>query len=342
VRHAEDARVVHSRVGRGTALAARRTAACATMLPREITTALERGHGVAARRDLLRTCTEGQVEGLVARRALVPVHRGVYRAAGAVLSPRGVAAAVLARVGPPARLTGPLVLALHAVPGADEHTAGADVLTTPGRRVRGIQATLRADRLDRVPTVEVDGLPCVPPAVALVHTASSRHRMTDRDLRSLLDRARWAGACTGEALEEAVEAVARAGGRDTGAARWRDVLGDLGVAPESDGERRLLALLARFDPPPAPQVWVTPRRRVDAWFAGLRAAFEYDGHLDHTGARRRSADAARDAELHAAGAVVWHVTAADLDDERAFLAHAAGLLAARAAGVGVPAPTLRR
>lgn len=311
------------------------------MLPPDVTAALESSHGVAARRDLVRAASEGCIEGLVTRGALVPVHRGVYRAAGAVLSPRGRAAALLARVGPPARLTGPFVLALHGVPGAEEHASQPEVLTTPGRRIRGV-APLRPDRLDRVPTPHVDGLPAVPPAVALVHAASGRHRLDDRALRSMLDQARWRGVLGSDDLTHAIDVVARAGGRDTGARRWQAILGDLGVAPESDGERHLLGLLRRFTPPPAPQVWVTPRRRVDVWFAALRAAFEFDGRLDHAGGQQRAADAARDRELHAAGAVVWHVTSADLTDEQGFLAHAAGLLAARAAAVGVAAPRLAR
>lgn len=65
---------------------------------------------------------------------------------------------------------------------------------------------------------------------------------------------------------------------------------------DTDGERVLGRLLQHFEPPPEPQVWVTPGRRTDWCFRMLRLAVEYLGSVDHGFAARRAADLVRDDE----------------------------------------------
>jgi hypothetical protein len=114
-----------------------------------------------------------------------------------------------------------------------------------------------------------------------------------------------------------------------------------GTAPESDGERDLGAVLCRFTPPPEPQVWVTPSRRVDWYFRAIRYGFEFLGRVDHGAIASRLADDERDRELRAEGIRLGYVTARDLAEATTLLGTVASALTVRAHELGVPAPALR-
>jgi hypothetical protein len=166
-----------------------------------------------------------------------------------------------------------------------------------------------------------------------------RDTVGDRRLRLAFDWMRWNGLVSGTRLSAHLAALAEQA--DPGAHAVLDALGATGTAPESDGERQLGGALCRFSPPPEPQVWVTPRRRVDWYFRALRYGFEYLGGVDHGAVAGRIDDDERDRELRAEGIRLVYVTAADLAESTTLLGTIASTLTVRAHELGVPAPALR-
>lgn len=88
-------------------------------------------------------------------------------------------------------------------------------------------------------------------------------------------------------------------------------------APESRPERRLLPLLAPWEP--ETQVWVAPDIRVDVLLRRWGVVVEYLG-AGHDSPVTRARDTDRDRRLRVMGYVVLYVTAADLRDPVALLA----------------------
>ncbi len=111
-----------------------------------------------------------------------------------------------------------------------------------------------------------------------------------------------------------------------------------GTRATGDGERKLGRLLGRFDPPPEPQVWVTPHRCVDWYFRSVRLGVEYQGSVDHDHPQGRARDRARAEELAQAGVRLLFVTAADLSAPEGLLTHIGSALMARAQHLEVDAP----
>lgn len=287
-------------------------------IPPRLVALIESQFGAVARPQLLDHMTEGEVEGLVARRSLEPVQRGVYRVKGGATSPEQSAMAAVLRCRPQAVVSGPFVLALLNVAGFDR-SMPFEVLVRPGRRPANVDFAWRRNPTPDATIGWRQGLPITTPTVALVDSARALGTLTPRQLRVGFDAARWAG------LTDARRVLARArelGRRDPGARFFLDFLDDDGGVPESEPERLLGDIVSSFDPAPEAQVWVTPRRRSDWFWRYLRLALEFLGRTDHLHQDGRSADRAREEELEDVGIRVVSVVAEDLrrpDDLRAWL-----------------------
>jgi len=175
-----------------------------------------------------------------------------------------------------------------------------------------------------------------PVADALLDTLSIDPPPRPRALRLAHDRLRWEGRLhPGEITARAAQF------RLPQSLRSQELLALDATPATGDGERELGRILGRFDPPPEPQVWVSPHRCVDWYFRALQLGVEYQGAPDHaTGAGRR-ADRVRDDELAMAGIELLYITAADLRSDRAVAARVATALTSRAYELGVGAPRLR-
>lgn len=164
--------------------------------------------------------------------------------------------------------------------------------------------------------------------------------MGERQVRLAYDWMRWHDLVTAEKVARRIRELR---GLAPGAAVLHDLLeAGGGGRVESEGERQLGALLRCFEPAPEPQVYVTPKRRVDWFFRLLRIVVEYLGSVDHATAAGRAADGQRDDELARAGIEVIYVVHADLAQPQALLGRIAGVLALRAQELGVAAPVLSR
>lgn len=305
-------------------------------LPEPVVARAEHQFGVLGRVQLLRWLTEDQVDGLVRSGVFLPIERGAYRVAGGATMPEQAAMAAVIRARPGAVITGPLVLALLGVDGFTRSDP-FEVLTAPGRRLRGVTFRHRANPTPTTPTAQFRGLPIARPTACLVDAHRWVSVIGDRRLRLGTDAARWKKLTTDEKL------VARArhlGRSDPGGGRILAMADSGDLKCESQGERDLGALLRRFKPPPEAQVWVTPKRRVDWYWRSLRLALEYLGTVDHATVAGRLADAQRDEELRQVGVRTVPVTATDLRDPDALLPTVAAALTVRAAQLGHAAPTL--
>lgn len=286
--------------------AARTLQRMASPLPDRALSLAERQHGVLARVQLLDHVSEGAVEGLVARRTLVPVERGVYRVAGSAAPPEQRAMAAVLRARPRARLTGPFVLGLHDV---DGFTAAHPflVLTAPGRRLTGVRFPHRP-----ISTWETSArsgaLPTVALPAAIIEAAHPQWNLPPRTLRVAVDHVRWRNGVSTAALAASIESAA---GHE-GARRLVALLGETDLVAESDGERRLGALLEGIEPTPLRQAWIDDRYRLDLYWPRLGLAVEYDGAVDHASRSARTRDRVRDRYLADRGIRTVRITAADL------------------------------
>lgn len=305
-------------------------------LPAHIERLAAQQFGVVARAQLVPMAGRGAVDGLVQRGMLVPIQRGVYRVRGGAIGSEQRAMAAVLRARPGAVVTGPLVLALLEVDGF-RRTDPFEVLTTPGRRLRGVDFPHRINPTPDATTARFGGLTIASPTAALVDAGRFRESLGDRRLRAGLDAARWRGLTTTQRVVERIEEL---GPGDPGARFWRDTA-ELGLlAPESEGERSLGALLDRVSPAAEPQVWVTPRRRVDWFYRRFRTAIEYLGGIDHGHAAALLRDRDREAELAALGIRVVPVVDRDLREPEGFLGWIGNVLAARAYELGVEPPAI--
>ena len=305
--------------------------------PPDLLALMDAQFGAVARCQALDHMTEGEVEGLVDRRILEPIERGVYRVRGSARSPEQEAMAAVLRSRPQAVVTGPLVLALLGIDGFDR-SMPFEVLVRPGRRVRNVSFPWRTNPTPDGLTARFGALPIVTPTVALVDSARWLGDLTARQLRTGLDAARWRGSTS---TERVLERARELGRRDLGARFFLDLLDDGRLVSESEPERTMGGVLSTFDPPPEAQVWVTPRHRPDWFFRALRLGFEYLGRVDHADAEGRAADRLRESELAACGILIVPVVAEDLRDPVGFRAWARVVLDRRARELGVPAPTDR-
>lgn len=305
--------------------------------PTQLLALMESQFGAVGRCQLLDHMSEGEVDGLVERRVLEPIQRGVYRVRGSGVSPEQTAMAAVLRARPEAVITGPLVLALLGIDGFDR-SMPFEVLVRRGRRVTNVDFPWRVNPTPGRTTAWRDGLPIVTPTVALVDSGRFVEELSVRRLRAGLDSARWKGSTsTARVLDRAREL----GRRDPGARFFLDLLEDGQLVSESEPERELGGVVATFDPPPEPQVWVTPRRRPDWFWRGLRLGLEYLGRVDHLDEAGREADRLREDELAARGILLVPVTAEDLRDPAGLRAWLRVVLDRRARELRVSAPVDR-
>jgi hypothetical protein len=305
-------------------------------LPADALALAERQYGVLSRRQLLRWVAAPTIDGKLRRGTIQPVERGVYRVSGGVVLPGQPAVAAALRCGAEATLTGPFVLGHHRLEGFDP-SAAFEVLLRPGRRVENVSFVARRDRIPTRAVELVGDVRLASKVDALFDACLHRDSYTDRQLRRAYDQLRFVHGLRTSVVQRRI--AARGVGDPAVAAFLEVVDGDPVI--ESEGERVLAPFLLRLDPAPEPQVWVTPRRRVDFYLRALRFGWEYLGDVDHGVAVQRRADAARDDELAAQAIRLHYVVADDLREPTAFVAATMAALAHRADQLGVQLPTLR-
>jgi hypothetical protein len=270
-------------------------------LPPDALDLAARQYGVLSRRQLLRWLPPSSLEGKVRRRAFEPLERGVYRVTDGVAVAGQSAVAAALRCGPGAVLTGPFVLGHHRIEGFDLD-APFEVLVPSRRRLANLAFTTRRDPDPGRPVELLGEVRLASKVDALVDSARHLGRYTDRQLRRAYDQLRFVHDVRTAAVERRI--ASRGQDDPAVAVLLAAVDGDLVV--ESEGERTLAPFLRRLDPAPEPQVWVTPRRRVDFYLRGLRFAWEYLGDADH---RRASAgptpSAMRSSPPRPSGSTTW-------------------------------------
>lgn len=290
--------------------------------------------GVISRAQLVRLLSEQRADDLLRSGRFARLHRGVYALRGGAVSPLRPAVAAALRCGHGATLTGPAALGLHGIQDLRLDTRFV-LLLPPGRRVRSTDLPVVRDRDPDRPVGSQGEVRVCGPVDALVETGAW-FLVAPRELRSWHDRLRWASLLRpGQLTARAAELGLLRG------LAGSELLAMDATAATGDGERELARVLERFEPPPTPQVWVTPHRCVDLLFRELGLALEYQGRADHDCEDGRAADRTRDEELALAGIRVLYVTAEDLRTPRALLARVAAALAARADELGLAAPRLR-
>jgi hypothetical protein len=260
---------------------------------------------VASRPQLL-ACglTEDQVDSLVQRGGLEKLLCGTYRVPGAAVPAEQYAMAAVLRCRPRAWVTGPFVLGLLRIEGftvADPF----EVIVPPGRRVQRVPFTVRCEALPAHSLAAIGPLPAVTATRALIDTARG---VNGRRLVSAVDSARWLGLTRVDRLLRTAEQLRR----HPGAKRIRELIATGTLDYESEGERTVATIFADYDPPLEPQVWITPRIRVDFVWQDVRMILEFDGQRRHSLGADRDEDRARDRELRRLGYHVEHVTTADL------------------------------
>jgi hypothetical protein len=296
--------------------------------------------GVIARRQVIARIGQQKADALLQSSWVEREFFGVYRFRGGARLPVQRAMAATLRAGPGATLTGPAALSLLDLDGfgAFNQDLPFEVLIPPGRRPRGLNFPHRRDPDPDRPVGHRGEVRVAGPVDALIDAARFVDEVGERRLRLAYDVMRWRGLLQEGRLSARIHGL---GDRAPGGSTLMTLLDLDRQAATGDGERRLGTILQRFDPPPEPQVWVTPSRRVDWWFATVRYGWEYQGRVDHATPAGRLRDDARDRELRRDGIRIGYLTATDLDDEVALLGTVAGALTTRAHQLGVAPPVLR-
>ena len=296
--------------------------------------------GLIARRQIVASQGEGAARSLLRSGWTEAVEFGVHRVLGGARLPIQRALAATLRAGPGATLTGPAALALLDLDGFGVVNADHpfEVLLPFGRRLNGVGFPTRRDPDPARAVTSRGEIRIVAPVDALIDSAPFAPEIGARRIRLAHDVLRWRGLIRPGRLNERICELGRRAPGGMAIAELLDLDRQDGTG---DGERRLGALLERFDPAPLAQHWVTPRRRVDWWFPALRHAIEYQGKVDHGTAPGRADDRERDAQLRRENIHLTYVTEVDLRDEATLIASLSAALAARAYHLGVAAPQLR-
>lgn len=292
-------------------------------------------HGVIARRQAVRLLGRPHADNLLRSPRFERAHRGTYCLRGSTIGPLQEAmAATLAR-GSRAVLTGPVGLALAGTPQLE---ADNRYLVAVPRRPRSRASQTDAFVLPQPAhrTVVLGEVAVAQPVDALLDCLRLAPPPGQRALRLAHDRMRWSGILRPGELRERAIAL---GVTSLAAAAGLLELDD--TVATGDGERELGAVLARFDPRPEPQVWVTPHRCVDWYFRDVRLGIEYQGVVDHGHEAGRAQDRTRREELEQAGVRLLFVTAADLRNVQTLTTHIGSALMARAQLLEVDAPRFR-
>lgn len=304
------------------------------MLPDPAAALAEAQLGVVARRQLLTWMSGTQADTLLRGPRFEPMEFGVHRVVGGARLGVQRAIASALRAGPEAVLTGPVVLGLNGVDGFGDGDP-YEVLVPAGRRVRGVDFLVRRDPDPGRPVGRRGQVRLAGAVDALIDSASVVHAIAPRRLRLAHDVLRWRGILAPGRLAARIGALGRTAPGGSALATLFELDRHAAVGP---GELRLGEIFQAFDPPPEPQVWVTPYRRVDWWFASVRYGLEYQGPVDHATLVGRINDADRDMELGRENIRLGYVTADDLDDEQALIGRVAAALTVRAHELGGSAP----
>lgn len=297
----------------------------------------EAQRGVLARCQLVAELGEAAADDLLRTDGFAPVERGVYRVRGGAPVPEQAAFAAALRARPEAVVTGPVALGLHRVPGF----IGADafeILVAPGRRLCNVAFCHREEASRRGGSRRFGAVRVASAVDALIASAAFEGRKA-RALRVAWDHIRWNGLGKPRLLERRLDELAHT----VGAANLSRILDRVGgTRIDGEGERALAPVLSCFEPGFEPQVWVTPRRRVDFYSHRCRYGYEYLGKVDHDYVAQRLADDERDEELRREGIRLGYVTARDLKEPTTLLATISGTLTVRAHELGVPPPVAVR
>jgi very-short-patch-repair endonuclease len=272
---------------------------------RRIAKLAERQHGVVTRDQLRESgLGEGAIDARLARRRLLPIHRGVYAVGhrGRTVEARWTAAVLALRPG--AVLSHRSALALW---GLGREGRAIDVTVPTNRRARdGLRVHTNALRADET---------CVPdhlPATTVARTLLDAAVVVDHErLARAVSEAERRGLGDSPSLPELI--ARNPGAR--GLANLRAILADERIGMDlarSELEIRFLAFIRDRDlPRPEVNVPITARGRrivVDCLWREARLVVELDSRAHHSGWRAADADRARDFALVAAGMRTARVT----------------------------------
>lgn len=260
-------------------------------------------HGVVSRRQLVAMGVDRHaIDRRLARRLLVPLHRGVYAFGHRRLTTEGRWLAAVLAAGPGAVLSHRDAAALHGMRKAPESrrvsvTTSAYVRAAPGLWVLSRRALSDEDR-----TV-VRGVPVTSPARTLVDVAPM---LTAAQLAATLGETDRRGLLDVEAVERALRRTR--GRHGQGHARLRAALDAHlqhgAVLALSELEERFLGLVLKAG---LPRPLLNARLRgyrVDALWPAARVVVELDGWAHHRGRRAAAQDRDKTNRLQAAGYVV--------------------------------------
>ena len=263
-------------------------------------------HGVISRSEALRLgLTVAQVRSRVESGLWVPLHRGVYRLAGA---PAGAAADLRAAV----LAGGPRALASHLSAAwlwglADR--PGRPTVSIPHSRVRSVDGVrILRSRLPARAVVR-HGIPCTEPVRTILDCAGE---LTPAEIDDLMDAALARRVVRTRDLVKAVEqedAPFRGHPGRVALSTRLAMRGVTGAPAPSVLESRMARVLAteRLPAPTAELVWGPQRRyRLDYAYPVIKLAVEVDGHAFHFTPEQQRRDNRRSNALTTAGWIVLH------------------------------------
>ncbi len=233
------------------------------------------------------------------------VHRGVVRIPGAPETDEQRLWAALLRCGEHA-VAGPAASCwLHGLEGFDELVVS--VVVAAPHRCRGTDFPARTRHDVEGDRVTISGMPALSAARAIIEVA---HRLTDKQLRVLIDSARRKRVLTIERLRHRAEELSDTPWSRRGARAVLRVVGSGALDQESENEREIAAFLATTTLQLEWQVSdLVPGRRLDAVDREATLVLEIDSRLWHTLGSDRDDDGLRDLEIQeACGYAVFHLT----------------------------------
>lgn len=271
-------------------------------------------HSLVQRQQLLEAgFTSRSVEGLLKRRWLRGVRRGVYMVGPPLAGWWREAAVLLAH--PVAVLSHWTAARLTTLAPADATADVVWVIVPRGSSGRGpgVKA-LRTDRLHATEWRLVHGLRATTPARTLLDLAAELSRAGEaRRLEQLAAKALDERLCT----EKEIRAVARRHARAPGTRLLRLVLGEDGgpALSRSAAEALLRRHMEASAVPRARQNVRVAGYEVDFLWPDQRVVVEVDGYAWHSSRSRFESDRARDAALTAAGYTVLRFTWRQIDEK---------------------------
>jgi hypothetical protein len=285
--------------------------------------------GVVSRRQLRDLGLEkGQIDSLIRRGHQRRVAHGTYLRTAAGRSHVQDALAACLRARHPARVTGPLILALLGCEEYDADEAPFTILLSPGRRLVNVDFPTREDVAPDRDHARYGALQGTTPARTILELAVDL--VDDDALLLAADRLRWRCRIGAPELTRLAEALPD----HPGTARLQE-LGLLEAGrPETPGERNLAEVLEPLGLPIRWQVWLAPDLRVDALVVDCGLVIEHAGPTHHSD-RDRDKDTVRDQRIRGLGHEVVHTTASDLRHPEVLRARILAIRAQRLAELGL-------